>query len=230
MLAVLSITTTSLPAGVVGTAYSQAVVSTGGVTPISWSVVSGNPPTGIQLNTATGVLAGTPTAVGSQTFTVQVTDSLARMAQQQFTVSIVPVLTITSSGSFTGSVATLFSSTLGATGGVLPYTWSVSSGALPGVLQLNASTGAITGTPTAAGTTNVDLKVTDSGGQTATLHATFTINLAQTPTISIGLGSTTQPAVSVTLSTPATKDVTGMTLSFVSKWAARITVDSAMAL
>ncbi len=67
------------------------------------------------------------------------------------------------------------------------------------------------------GTTSLDLKVTDSGGQTATLRATFTINLAQTPTISIGLGSTTQPAVSVTLSSPVAKDVTGtLTLSFVS--------------
>ncbi len=144
VLNALGITTTSLPPGIVGIAYSQTLVPAGGATPFTWSLVSGNLPTGIQLNGSTGVLAGMPTALGSQTFTVQVMDSLARTTQQQLTLSIVLPLTITSGGSFTGSVGTLFSSTLGATGGVLPYTWSISSGALraSALLGLNARYGA----------------------------------------------------------------------------------------
>ena len=51
-----------------------------------------------------------------------------------------------------GAVNVSYSATLTASGGTTPYTWSIASGALPTGLSLNASTGAITGTPTATGT------------------------------------------------------------------------------
>ena len=71
----LVITTTGLPGGTVGVAYSQTVEATGGVTPYSWSVVSGSLPAGLSLGSSTGTISGTPTSSGTSNFTVRVTDS-----------------------------------------------------------------------------------------------------------------------------------------------------------
>ena len=72
-------------------------------------------------------------------------------------------------------VGVAYSSALTATGGVAPYTFSISSGSLPPGLTLNASTGAITGTPTTAGTYSYTAKVTDSTG---TITGSLTVTVA----------------------------------------------------
>src|SRR6185369_11708884 len=77
-----------------------------------------------------------------------------------------------------------YSQTAAATGGALPYTWTLSPGPLPVGLSLNASTGAITGTPTTAGTTNFTLRVTDNVGATATKALSITISGAPSITTS----------------------------------------------
>jgi hypothetical protein len=46
--------------------------------------------------------------------------------------------------------------------GTLPYTWDISAGALPAGISLNASTGALTGTPTTVETASFTVRVTDS--------------------------------------------------------------------
>lgn len=72
-------------------------------------------------------------------------------------------LTITTASLPGGTVGTPYAQTLLSTGGTGAKTWSVSTGALPAGLALNASTGAITGTPTAAGTVNFTVQVVDDG-------------------------------------------------------------------
>ena len=57
----LNITTTSLPNGVQNVVYSQTLSATGGVTPYTWSLASGNLPSGLTLNATTGVISGIPT-------------------------------------------------------------------------------------------------------------------------------------------------------------------------
>jgi predicted phage tail protein len=74
-----------------------------------------------------------------------------------------------------GRVAVPYSQTLTVTGGLAPFTWSVSAGALPTPLTLNASTGLISGTPNAAGTFNFTVSVTDIGGRTATQALSITV-------------------------------------------------------
>jgi hypothetical protein len=72
-----------------------------------------------------------------------------------------------------------YSATLAASGGTTPYTWSVSSGSLPAGLTLNANTGAISGTPTTAGSSSFTVMVADSTSptpQTATKDLSITVN------------------------------------------------------
>jgi Domain of unknown function (DUF4082)/Putative Ig domain len=70
-----SVTTSSLPSGTAGTAYSATLAATGGTTPYTWAVVTGLLPAGLNLNAGTGAITGTPTTVRTSNFTVQVSDA-----------------------------------------------------------------------------------------------------------------------------------------------------------
>lgn len=75
------VVTDSLPAGTIGTAYSQTLEAGGGVTPYSnWQVASGSLPAGLTLAPSTGLISGTPTATGTSSFTLTVTDSASSPA------------------------------------------------------------------------------------------------------------------------------------------------------
>ncbi|HYM75013.1 MAG TPA: FG-GAP-like repeat-containing protein [Candidatus Dormibacteraeota bacterium] len=196
----LVVTTTSLPGGTVGVAYSQALAATGGTTPYTWSVSSGSLPAGLSL-TAAGVISGTPTTAGTANFTVKVTDSKGLTATKPLSIVIVNQLAITTTSLPGGTVGVAYSQTLTATGGTTPYTWSTSSGSLPAGLSLTAA-GVISGTPTTAGTSNFTAKVTDANGLTATkpfsivIVAPLVVTTANLPggTIGTAYGLTTLQA------------------------------------
>jgi hypothetical protein len=86
--AALSITTTSLPNGTVGVAYSATLAATGGTTPYSWSVSAGSLPAGLSLNSTTGEISGDPMFTGSRTFTITVTDNVSATASREFTITV----------------------------------------------------------------------------------------------------------------------------------------------
>lgn len=76
-----------------------------------------------------------------------------------------------------GVVGNAYTSTLAATGGTAPFTWTAVGGVLPAGLSLNASTGAMTGTPVAPpGNFNATFTVTDSTGMTATGSVLFAVH------------------------------------------------------
>lgn len=81
------LTTSPLPGGTGGAAYSFSLSATGGTLPYDWSVV-GSLPAGLSLNTATGLISGTPTAQGSSSFTVQVADHTSATATLALTLNI----------------------------------------------------------------------------------------------------------------------------------------------
>jgi hypothetical protein len=183
------VTTTSLPSGNIGIKYNQTLNYSGGSGGApTWAIVSGSLPanSGLTLNTATGVISGTPTTAASYTFSVTVTIGPQTSAAQALTLNVYSLL-ITSATAATGEVALPFGFQLTAAGGTAPYTWSLANGSasLPAGLSLNATTGYITGTPTTAGTTTgVTVQAKDSATPqaSATQPMTFTINAARTNT------------------------------------------------
>ena len=96
-----------------------------------------------------GVLSGTPTAGGTSSFTVKVVDALGCLIPKGATLRIALHLAINGTPP-TGEVGATYAFTYGLTGGTGPFTWTVSVGALPAGLFLNASTGQVTGIPSAA--------------------------------------------------------------------------------
>jgi len=91
--------------------------------------------------------------------------------------TVVTVLTNTTGPLPNGLVGTLYSVTLSASGGAIPYTWSLSTGTLPTGLSLS-SAGVISGTPTSSGTFSFQVKVQDASGQS--VDQTFIIVVATT--------------------------------------------------
>jgi hypothetical protein len=186
------------PAGIgqVGVAYSSALVASGGVPPFTFSIVSGSLPAGLTLNTNTGAITGTPTAAGTFPYTAKVVDSTGTAAGTTAVscgitiASSTPPLTLACAGN-SGQVGIPYVSALIATGGRLPYTFAIISGSLPPGLTLNPTTGAITGTPTTAGTFPYTAKVTDSSsGTRLTKTVSCSITIGPTPTYPLSTGDT----------------------------------------
>jgi hypothetical protein len=75
-----------------------------------------------------------------------------------------------------------YSETLEAVGGTAPYSWAVTKGELPKGLQLNGSSGQVSGTPTAAGDSSFTVTVTDAGGHKREAEYVLTVNAASAPT------------------------------------------------
>jgi hypothetical protein len=167
-----SITTTSLPDVYSGSAYTAMLAGTGGKTPYSFSISSGTLPAGVSLSSA-GVLSGTTTITGAFPLTVTLTDANNVTASKPLTLTVVPALAVTTTSLSDAYVGTPYSGTFAATGGVSPYTFAISAGMLPSGIMLNASSGALSGTPTAASAPTFTVQVTDSAGKTATAQLTL---------------------------------------------------------
>jgi len=84
----LELTSSTLPNGSVGAAYSASVTATGGVPPYGWSVSAGALPPGLTLVPSSGALSGTPGAAGVYSFTLQVTDAVGAGAARTFSQAI----------------------------------------------------------------------------------------------------------------------------------------------
>ena len=181
-----TITTTSLslPGAVLNAAYTTTLTVSGGTDPYgNWTLTSGSLPQGLLLNSATGVISGTPVASGAYNFSVTVQDSTGVTSPAQ-NLMIVAGVAITTNSLPKGTISEPYNAPLVAAGGLAPYpTWSVSSGSLPPGLTLTG--GLISGVPTASGSYSFSIGVTDSAN-TAAVPQPYTVVIAPFPVITTG--------------------------------------------
>jgi Putative Ig domain len=216
--ATLRVTTTSLPSGQVGSAYTATLAASGGTPPYQWSVWGGALPPGLTLAAATGVISGSPTmAENAEAVTLQVSDSGTprQSSSQSLGVTISPTkLRVATTSLPAGKVGSPYSSMLGASGGTPPYQWSISSGTLPMGLTL-ASTGVISGTPAAAANAiPVTFEVADSGtpAQIGYTPGALTVN-PENITVSIAPAGAALTVTQVATLAATTNDFAGVSWS-----------------
>jgi hypothetical protein len=180
------ITTQSLATGTAGVAYQQTLASSGGLPPLTWSIQSGSLPAGLTLSSS-GTISGTPKSAGTSNVTIRVRDSRSRTADKAFSLTIASPISISTASLPHGVVGTSYSNPLAASGGLTPYTWSVTSGTLPAGLTLSSS-GTLSGTPTSAGSSNFTIQVRDSSSTAQTASRAFTVRID--PALSVVSGPT----------------------------------------
>ena len=172
--------------GTTGTSYSlQMTASVPDAK--TFSISAGALPPGLAIDASTGLISGTPTAAGTYAFTVSAkVNSDSRSDTKAFTVVVRDPVAIAASRPFSqarrGAVSEVdvpFDATLTAAGGLGPYTWSVTAGALPPGLGFAA--GAISGVPERSGSYAFIATATDSENRTA--HYTGRILVASRLTV-----------------------------------------------
>jgi hypothetical protein len=172
------------PTGTVNATYSYQIQATNAT---GYSILSGALPAGLTMSTS-GLISGTPTAANAgTTVTVQVSNG-SQTASGNVTIVInaatsgatAPSFTNPASGSVTinGTVnAQITQYTLAASGSPAPVL-SINTGTLPAGLAFNATTGVISGAPTASGSSTVTFRAQNSAGSAV---ATVTFNIAAAP-------------------------------------------------
>jgi large repetitive protein len=167
-----TITTSELAQGNIGTPYSQTLAAANGSGNYVWSI-SGALPRGLTLDTARGVISGTPTT-GSTNFTVNVSDG-RDTASKALSITINPALVITTASLPDGTAGRSYYQKIDYTGGGRNITWST-AGSLPPGVYINTS-GILNGVAMREGTFNFQV-IIDDGIGTASKTFTITINEA----------------------------------------------------
>lgn len=155
--------------------YSNGLSTVNGTGPYTWSITSGSLPSGLSLNTTTGVISGTPTASGNFSITLHVSDSASHTFDnnQILIVNIAPTLIGTLSN---GDIHIEYDDQLGVSDGTGPYVFSISVGMLPTGLIIDSATGLISGTPTVLGSFSFTVLVVDFYSVSTTSTQTIIIN------------------------------------------------------
>ena len=177
-----NITLGTLANGVQGTAYSQTLTASPAGTTYSFALASGTLPPGLTL-ASNGTLNGTPSAPGNFAFAIMATGWGGCAKTQAYNLLITgtcaPITISPATATLPGAtLGTAYpATTLTATGGIAPYTFSVASGALPPGLSLS-SAGALSGTPATGGTFVFTIRATAQGGCTGSRGYVLTVACA----------------------------------------------------
>ena len=163
--------------GAVGTAFSKTFSLTDSVNRSVTSWAATGLPGWATLNTTTGAITGTPQDSGSTTATLTATGPGGTSAATAVTLSVAAGAPIITAGqTFAGKVGDVFSGTIALTDALDRPAASWSATGLPAGLAINATTGAITGTPTTKGAFTASFTATGGGGTSVATSVAFTIS------------------------------------------------------
>lgn len=169
----------NLDTGRVGIPYIATPGVTGGVPPYTIAVIG--LPAGLTFDPSTGQIAGTPVnssdgLIVELTVTDSGTPQQSTSAQSTLVIKPPPVQ-IDTAVLPNGQVGNAYSATVAASQGATPYRFSVSTGVLPAGLRLNPQSGAITGTPTAAGSSTFTILVVDADSPPTSASQLYTVEV-----------------------------------------------------
>lgn len=178
----LTITTTHLANAVVNRPYHATVEAISATSPYTWDISAGALCAGLSLTPGptSAEIVGTATALGTCTFTVRATSFMgAEVDTQVLTITVQPPgpdpLTLLTTALPVARTAELYTAQLSASGGTVPYVWSIASGTLCPGLTIGASTGQISGTPLTGEPCTFTARVTDLGNDFR--ERTFTLSV-----------------------------------------------------
>jgi hypothetical protein len=157
---------------------------------VTWSLTGAGSLTG---NTTTAVTYNAPASVtAASAATVKATSVADSSKTATFTVNLVPPPAITPATLPGGNVGTPYSQTVSVTGGVAPYTLSVTGTQITGVtFTAGATSATLIGIPTTAATFGFTVKVTDSGSPAQSSSMVYSVVIgAQLP---LSITSTSLP-------------------------------------
>ncbi len=199
-----------------GTAFTITCSASGGVAPYSWFLSAGNLPAGMTLDAITGLISGTLASGGQYSFTIKATDANipGQNGTQYVTFNVVTPLTLAPAVLPQGVNGVPYSPTLLAHDGTAPYSCSITTGALPAGMNLNAGTCVLSGTPAAVGQNTFTLSLTDSGNPTQAATRSYSLAIAGlAQSITFAAPANVSFGSSLTLTATATS---GLAVSFAS--------------
>ncbi|MEZ5360807.1 MAG: Ig domain-containing protein [Bryobacterales bacterium] len=173
------ILTTELPRPTVGGAYSFALSSTGGTGPLSWHLVCSGLLTGMTLSSE-GLISGTPLAEETLLVDIEVVDQKGASDAKTFTIQVVDAIEITTTSLAPVTAEQPISVGFALSGGFAPFTWSVTAGALPAGVALDAATGVLSGATEIGGTYVFTVQATDVDHRVMTRSFEWLVNPALT--------------------------------------------------
>lgn len=158
--------------------YTRTLTAFGGVAPYGWSILLGTLPSGVTLDPASGIVAGTPTqATYSSPITFAVTDQRGVVSSAVLTLTINNTLTISTTVLPIVTPGVAYSYQLNAQGGTPPYTWALGTGSgnLPGGFTL-APSGILSGaTSLSSYSATLVVQATDSASTSVTRNETLLV-------------------------------------------------------
>ncbi|HVK50209.1 MAG TPA: putative Ig domain-containing protein [Pseudoxanthomonas sp.] len=173
---IITVNPAVLSGATAGVPTSQQLSASGGIGPYSYAA-SGTFPNGITLN-STGLLSGTAAGAGTYNVEVTATDANGQTGSRPYVLMVAPpTLSIQPSALSDTTVGASYSQTLSTIGGTSPYSYSVTSGAMPPGITL-APSGVLSGEPVAANSYTFTVTVTDSNGDSAPRSYTLVVNPA----------------------------------------------------
>jgi len=188
-----------------GVPYTGVISISGPDAPFVIALTSGTLPPGlsfVQTGPRVALIYGTPSTFGIFQITVQATSRFGNAVAKNYDISI---MGITNSDPLPdATVGAAYSEQLIAVGGTAPHTFTIESGSLPTGLAMSI-TGLIDGTPTSPETQDIQIRITDSAGQSCVIATSLVATGVVCPTfltdIAItdnnygfnGFGETTNP-------------------------------------